>query len=66
MGVIIWELCTGMQAPTGRNYRAVIQPQEAPEAITNLIRRCMAAEPADRPDASELHDIIMSSNNADK
>jgi serine/threonine protein kinase len=47
-----------------RNYRAVIYPREAPEAIANLIKRCMEFEPANRPDASKLHDTIMASDNA--
>jgi serine/threonine protein kinase len=34
------------------------------ELCTHLIRRCMVFEPANRPCASEVHDIIMASNNA--
>jgi serine/threonine protein kinase len=64
MGVIMWELCTQTQATTRRNYRAVEYPQEAPEIVAHLIRRCMVFEPANRPCASEVHDIIMASNNA--
>lgn len=66
MGVIMWELCTGVQATTRRGYRPVTHPQEAPEAIAHVIKRCMEDEPGNRPDASELHDIIMASNNAEE
>jgi serine/threonine protein kinase len=64
MGVIMWELCTGTQATIRRNYRAVKYPQEAPEVVAHLIRRCMDFEPANRLCATELHDIVMASNNA--
>jgi serine/threonine protein kinase len=58
LGVIMWELCTGEQASPVRNYRAVNFPGEAPEAIAQLIRKCMVFELELRPSASEVHDII--------
>jgi serine/threonine protein kinase len=64
MGVIMWELCTGNQATIRRNYRAVEYPQEAPEVVANLIRRCMEFDPANRPCACEVHDVVMASHNA--
>jgi len=64
LGVIMWELCTGTRATIRRGYRALIYPQEAPEVIVHLISRCMKFEPEKRPDASEVHDIVMASTNA--
>ena len=50
LGVVLWELVTG-ETPVRGSMRAVRVPEDCPAAVAALIQRCMAAAPADRPNA---------------
>lgn len=45
--------------PIGRLLRPVAAPQEAPQPVIDVINRCLAKDPHDRPTAVELHDILL-------
>ncbi|KAK9785595.1 hypothetical protein WJX73_001741 [Symbiochloris irregularis] len=57
MGTVLWEICTGEQ-PRQRRLRQLRVPEEAPQAVADLIQRCFVLEPSDRPTAVALHNTI--------
>lgn len=57
---MLWEICTGEQ-PRGRHLRKLNAPLEAPETLVEVIARCLALEPLERPTAVEVHDVILQS-----
>lgn len=55
--VILWELVTG-EAPRNRQTRPVRVPDECPAEVAALIDACRARDPAARPSAKEVYDIL--------
>lgn len=53
LGVVLWELVTG-ETPVRGSMRAVRVPEECLAAAAALIEQCMAAAPAERPDANQI------------
>lgn len=51
---VLWELCT-RELPVRGQIRDVRCPQEAPQAVADLIRECLDVDPARRP---AMEDII--------
>ena len=56
-GVVLWEMCTGEPPVRGR-MRDVRVPQEAPQAIADLMQACWDAEPDKRPTAAHAIEVI--------
>ena len=52
-GMVLWEL-SAREPPRGRCPRPLDVPDEAPAMIVDMIDKCMAEEPGDRPTAAEL------------
>ncbi|KAK9812471.1 hypothetical protein WJX73_002627 [Symbiochloris irregularis] len=59
-GVILLEIVTGQLPQRGR-YAISEVPEECPQAVADLIKRCMASVPEDRPTALEAIQIVMAS-----
>jgi len=61
MGVVLWELVTG-ESPRNRQLRPVVTgegpPAECPPAVAAAIEACRAKDPADRPTARELFELL--------
>lgn len=61
-GVVLWELVTG-ESPRNRQLRHVVAgdapPAECPAAVAAVIEACRARDPASRPTARELFDILV-------
>ena len=62
LGVIQWELCTREQPSQRRNFRPIKTPEEAPQAIVDLIYSCMEFKPELRPTAAQAHNIIIAAH----
>lgn len=52
-GVVLWEL-SAREPPRGRCPRPLSVPEEAPAVVVDMIAKCMAEEPDERPTAAEL------------
>ncbi|KAK9792460.1 hypothetical protein WJX73_004921 [Symbiochloris irregularis] len=57
-GVILLEIVTGVLFERGR-YHTPEVPGECPAQVADLIKRCMASAPEDRPTALEAIQIVM-------
>lgn len=60
-GVVMWELCTG-EAPLRGQLRAVKVPEECPQEVEELMRRCWSTDPEKRPTAVEIVRILRGSS----
>ena len=56
-GVLLRELCTGEYPSRGRN-RMPLAPEEAPEAVNEVILACLSNEPEERPTAQEIFQLL--------
>ena len=56
-GVVMWEVCT-LEQPANRYMRA-IEDHEAPPAIRKLFHDCIQENPAARPTAKEVLEVLM-------
>lgn len=56
-GTVVWEICSG-ERPLNRLTRPLNTPEEAPEIIQDLINRCHAEKPDDRPTADQAFDML--------
>jgi len=61
-GVVLWEIVTGESPARGR-LRSVRVPEECSEAVADLIAACMEADPADRPSAREIVEMLSATGN---
>ncbi|KAK9845241.1 hypothetical protein WJX81_000902 [Elliptochloris bilobata] len=60
-GIVLWELVT-LQAPRLRQTREVECPKECPKLVAQLILRCKAVDPRQRPSAREVYDILQATS----
>lgn len=56
-GVIMWEVVSHEQPSRGR-MRDLKVPQECPAQVNDLINKCLAEDPVDRPSAREAYDVL--------
>ena len=56
-GVLLWELITG-DYPSRGALRDVRVPEECPQAIADLVARCLAEAPEQRPSARTLVELL--------
>ncbi|KAK9829800.1 hypothetical protein WJX72_007980 [[Myrmecia] bisecta] len=56
-GTVLWEIVTGKKAKRGER-RTPRVPRECPQEVADLIERCCAFDPADRPSIKEVIEIL--------
>ncbi|PRW21099.1 serine threonine- kinase [Chlorella sorokiniana] len=56
-GVVLWELCTGL-LPVRGQLREPAVPDDCPEEVLDIIRRCLDPDPSVRPTAAELVQLL--------
>ena len=56
-GVVMWEVCT-LEQPANR-YMRTIEDHEAPPAIRKLFHDCIQENPASRPSAKQVLEVLM-------
>ena len=52
-GILLWEIVTG-ERPQRGGMRPVDVPDECPQGVADLIHRCTALDPTERPTAQQL------------
>eukprot|EP00884_Botryococcus_braunii_P015478 jgi/Botrbrau1/2613/Bobra.145_1s0034.2 len=57
LGVVLWEIVTG-ERPHFRQLRPLQVPDECPEDVDAIIRACRRVDPAERPTAKEVYDVL--------
>ncbi|KAK9825465.1 hypothetical protein WJX81_005752 [Elliptochloris bilobata] len=57
LGVTLWEICTGDQPKRGQ-LRACRVPEECPPTLEALMQRCLEYDPAARPSAKEIVEVL--------
>lgn len=57
-GIVLWEIVTG-ERPLRGQTRELRVPEECPPEVDALISRCMAADPAARPSAKDIHEALL-------
>ncbi|KAK9833197.1 hypothetical protein WJX74_009814 [Apatococcus lobatus] len=60
-GVVLWEICSG-EAPLQRSMRPLRVPEECPQAVADLVVRCINAVPAARPRMDQIFTILESTS----
>ncbi|DBA88396.1 TPA: hypothetical protein ACH3X2_004890 [Trebouxia sp. C0005] len=58
-GIVLWEIIT-QETPQRGTLRDIQVPEECPQAIADLVDRCLNESPAARPTAQQIFDIISS------
>jgi hypothetical protein len=56
-GVVVWEICSG-EVPVRGDMRALEAPEDCPDEIVELQRRCVSEDPGDRPTADEIVQVL--------
>ena len=54
---MLWEIAT-CEIPVGRGLAPIRVPEDGPPALAALIKQCMEHEPAMRPTAEELVELL--------
>ncbi|KAL4437815.1 hypothetical protein ABPG77_005727 [Micractinium sp. CCAP 211/92] len=57
MGVVLWEICTG-ETPVRGQLRDPRVPEECPAETLDLVYRCLSPDPAARPTATQLVELL--------
>ncbi|KAL4424194.1 hypothetical protein ABPG75_001495 [Micractinium tetrahymenae] len=57
MGVVLWEIATG-ELPSRGQMRELMVPEDCPQEVAALINRCLASDPAARPSAVEVVELL--------
>lgn len=56
-GILLWQMCTG-QMPKRGDLRMLRAPEECPPEVANMQQCCVATDPAERPSAGEIVEIL--------